>query len=175
VTFLTSLSPTSSFLAGKVNPQVTLATLQVNYALTGDAAAEAVKQHVWLDLVDAKHPDFTTVASLNAGESVDISVFSLLVCDPHLQRGHSSNSTRYVRSCCECEGKNQSAHGLSLVFVCAGSERGLTHCCLFVCYILYAGSTATVGAEGDKMDYYIGRVGWWEDGSVMVQVHTRYD
>jgi hypothetical protein len=51
-----------------VNPQVTLATLQVDYSLTGDAAAEAVKQHVWLDLVDAAHPDFTTVAALNAGE-----------------------------------------------------------------------------------------------------------
>jgi hypothetical protein len=95
-----SLSPTPSFLAGKVNPQVTLATLQVDYALTGDAAAEAVKQHVWLDLVDAKHPDFTTVASLNAGELVtDIfgGLASLALCCQHLQCDHSCSR---VCHCC---------------------------------------------------------------------------
>jgi hypothetical protein len=34
-----------------------------------------------------------------------------------------------------------------------------------------AATAVVTGAEGEKMDYYIGRVGWWADGSVMVQVY----
>jgi hypothetical protein len=50
-----------------VNPQVTLAVATVQYGLSGEAAAQAATQHVWMDLADPKHPDFTTVGSLDAG------------------------------------------------------------------------------------------------------------
>ena len=58
--------------------------------------------HVWLDLVDSQHPDFTTVAQLNATTAAE-------------------------------------------------------------------GEDLTAG----PMDYYVARVGWWQDGSVMVQVQNR--
>jgi hypothetical protein len=50
-----------------VNPQVTLAVATVQYGLSGEAAEQAATQHVWMDLADPKHPDFTTVGALDAG------------------------------------------------------------------------------------------------------------
>lgn len=47
-----------------MNPQVALAVVRVDYSLSGEAAEAAAKNHVWLDLVDPKHPDFTRVADL---------------------------------------------------------------------------------------------------------------
>lgn len=48
---------------GKVNPEVTLAVVKVDFS----GPVVDAKDHVWLDLVDRKHPDFTTVADLGAG------------------------------------------------------------------------------------------------------------
>ena len=63
---------------GKVNPQVALAVVRVDYSLSGAAAEEAAKNHVWLDLVDPNHPDFTTVAAL-AGKCLCVCVY-VCVC-----------------------------------------------------------------------------------------------
>ena len=50
---------------GKVNPEVTLAVVKVDFF----GPVVDAKDHVWLDLVDRKHLDFTTVADLGAGEN----------------------------------------------------------------------------------------------------------
>lgn len=71
--------------SGKVNPQVTLFVVEVKYGLTGTEAEDAAKQHVSLDLVDVKHPDFTTVAALNPGACLCIRC--VCMCVSALLRG----------------------------------------------------------------------------------------
>ena len=72
--FCISLVNVTVLYTGKVNPEVTLAVVKVDFS----GPVVDAKDHVWLDLVDRKHPDFTTVADLGAGENSPFMYSSVL-------------------------------------------------------------------------------------------------
>jgi hypothetical protein len=116
--------------AGKQNPIVRLAVVEVDFASAAAAAASAASVTTpasssspspsWLQLLDAADPAYTTIAALG------LCVAALPPVAEEEEKEKDSGKA--------------------------------------------AGASTASQDIGDVMDYYVARVGWWSDGSVMAQV-----